>query len=157
MQSTSTLRSCHSLQLASIQAGAPRKEIRCFFFKHDQRLEVVLLFPQKSETLKGIQAVIYFHKLMIVKPSDTRWLSHECCIKPICGEPPPLLQTLSQLNESSGNGEAYGLYSVLASVLLEVLSAHAFLNLFMQKNIADFSKLPFVLKSILDYLIHQEE
>ena len=47
------------------------------FFNHDQRLEVVLLFPQNAETLKGIQAVICFRKLKIVKPSDTRWLSHE--------------------------------------------------------------------------------
>ena len=125
-------------------------------------MKVVLLFPKKSKTLKGIQAVICFHKLKIVKPSDTRQLSHERCVKPICRELPPLLQTLSQLYQSSGNAEAYGIYSVLASVngvssscvLLEVLSAHALLNLFMQKKIVDFSKLPFVLKSILDYLIH---
>ena len=75
-------------------------------------------------------------------------------------ELPPLLQTLSQLYESSGDAEAYGIYSLLASVnciptsylLSKVLSAHALLNLFMQKNIADFSKLSFMLKSTLDHL-----
>ena len=37
-------------------------------------------------------------------------------------------------------------------LLSEVLSALAVLNLFMQKMIADFRKLPFMLKSILDHL-----
>ena len=71
-----------------------------------------------------------------------------------------MLQTLSQLYESSGDAEAYGIYSLWASVngvsssylLSEVFSALALLNLFMQKMIADFSKLPFMLKSTLDHL-----
>ena len=41
---------------------------------------------------------------------------------------------------------------VRSYLLSEVLSALAVLNLFMQKKIADFSKLPFVLKSTLDHL-----
>ena len=98
--------------------------------------------------------------MKIVKPSDTRWLSHERCVKVICKELPPLLQTLSQLYESSGDAEAYGVYSLLASVngvsssylLSEVLSALALLNLFMQRKIADFSKLTFMLTSTLDHL-----
>ena len=69
-------------------------------------------------------------------------------------------QTLSQLYESSGDAEAHGIYSLLASVngvsssylLSEVLSVLALLNLFTQKKIADFSKLPFMLKSTLDHL-----
>ena len=110
--------------------------------------------------MKAIQAALGFPELKIVKPSDTRWLSHERCVKAVCKELPPLLQTLSQLYESSGDAEAYGIYSLLASVngvssshlLSEVLSSLALLNLFIQKKIADFSKLPFMLKSTLDYL-----
>ena len=79
-------------------------------------MEVVLLFPPKAEALKAIQAVLGFPKLKIVKPSDTRWLSHEHWVKAICKELPPLLQTLSQLSESSGDAEAYGIYSLWASV-----------------------------------------
>ena len=96
-----------------------------------------------------------------MKPSDTRWLSHERCVKAICMELPSLLQTLSQLYKSSGDDEAHGIYSLLASVnglsssylLSEVLSVLALLNLFLQKKIADFnSKLPFMLRSTLDHL-----
>ena len=99
--------------------------------------------------------------MKIVKPSDTRWLSHEHCVKVICKELPPLLQTLSQVYDSSVDAEAYGIYSLLASVngvcikqlsLSDVCSVLALLNLFMQKKIADFSKLPFMLKSTLDHL-----
>ena len=51
-----------------------------------------------------------------MKPSDTRWLSHEHCVKAICKELLPLLQTLSQLYESPGDAEAYGIYSLMANV-----------------------------------------
>ena len=71
-----------------------------------------------------------------MKPSDTRWLMHEHCVKAICKKLPPLLQTLSQLYESFGYAEAYGIYSLLACVngvsssylLSEVLSALALLS-----------------------------
>ena len=90
-------------------------------------------FPPKAEALKGIQAVLDFPELKMLEPSDTRWLSHERCVKAIWKELPPLLQTLSQSYESSGNAGAYGIYSLLAShngascsyLLSEVLSALA--------------------------------
>ena len=85
--------SCHRLQLASIQAAASVKEIR-MFWNHDQHLEVVLLFPKKAEALKGTQAVLGFPELKIVKPSDTRWLSPERCVKGICNELPPLCKPI---------------------------------------------------------------
>ena len=116
--------------------------------------------PQKAEALEGIQAAFGFPELKIVKPSDTRWLSHERCVKAICKELPPLLHTLSQLYKSCGDTETYGIHSILASVngasssylLSEVLSALALVNLFMQKKIADLNKLPFLLKSTLGHL-----
>ena len=51
------------------------------FWNHDQHLEVVLLFPPKSRGIEGIQAVLGFPKLKIVKPSETRWLLHERCVR----------------------------------------------------------------------------
>ena len=40
----------------------------------------------------------------------------------------------------------------ISYLLSEILSAFALLNLFMQKKTAEFSKLPFMLKSTLDHL-----
>ena len=134
---------------------------------HDQYLEVVLLFPPpppppppKAGVLKGIQAILGFPDLKIVKTGDTSWLSHERCVKVICKELPPFLLTLSQLYGSAGDVEAYGIYSLLNSVdgvsssylLSEVVSALALLNLFVQKKIADFRKFPFMLTSTLNHL-----
>ena len=42
------------------------------FLEPDHCLEVFLLFPQKAEALNGIQAVLGFPELKIMKPSDTR-------------------------------------------------------------------------------------
>ena len=75
-------------------------------------------------------------------------------------ELPQLLQTLSQLYESSGDAKVYGMYSLLANVngvsgsylLTEVLSSLDLLNLFKQKKIANFRKLPFMLRSTHDHL-----
>ena len=133
---------------------------RTFFGTMTSIWKLFYYSSQKAEALKGIQAVLGFPELRIVKPSDTRWLSQERFAKTICKELPPLLPTLSQLYRSSGDAEAYSIYSPLASVNgvsssylpPEVLSALALLNLFMQKKIADFSKLPFMTKSTLDHL-----
>ena len=75
----------------------------------------------------------------------------------ICKELPPLLQTLSQLYDLSGDAEVYGIYSVLV-VYKAVISYRKFsvplglLNLFMQKKIVDVRKLTFMLKSKLEHL-----
>ncbi len=51
-----------------------------------------------------------------MKPSDTKWLSHEPCVKAIYKELIPFLQTLSQSYESSGCAKAYDIYFPWASV-----------------------------------------
>ena len=70
-----------------------------------------------------------------------------------------IVAMISILYESSRDTEAYGIYSLLASVngvsssylLSDVLSALALFNLLMQKKIADFIKLPFMLNSTLNH------
>ena len=122
-------------------------------------MEVVLLFPPKSRGIEGYPGCSWFSVLQIVKPSDIG----DCrmsFVKAICQKLPPLLQTLSQLYESSEDAEANGLHFLLAGVhgisssylLSEVLCPLARLNLFLQKKIADFSKIPLMLKSKLDHL-----
>ena len=51
-----------------------------------------------------------------MKTSNTTWLSHERCVTVNCKELPPLLQTLSQLYESSGDADHCGIYFLLAIV-----------------------------------------
>ena len=76
------------------------KEIRIGFLGTMTSVSKLFYYsPHNAEALKAIQAVLGYPKLKIVKPSDTRWLSHEHCVKAICKELPPLLQTLSQLSQ----------------------------------------------------------
>ena len=39
--------------------------------------------PKRAELLKKIQKVLNLPELNIMKPSDTRWLSHEHCVKAV--------------------------------------------------------------------------
>ena len=91
-------------------------------------------------------------------PSDTRWLSHECCGKfarnylHCCKPFYSYMSYLEMLRHMVHTPFWLVLMVYQAVISSEVLSALALLNLFMQKKIADFSKLPFMLKSILDHL-----
>ena len=122
-------------------------------------METILLPPKKAETLKEIQMILHLLQLKVVKPSDTRWLFHESCVRAICKEIPALIITLQQLHESTGDAaEAFGISTLLASqvgiscivLLSEVLDLLAKLNTFMQKKTADFSRLPGFMENILN-------
>ena len=112
--------------------------------------------PKKAEALKNIQSILNLPELKIVKPSNTRWLSHERCVKAILKELPALIITLYTLYDESGDAEAYGVavvlssYSGVATIILlsEVLKLLAKLSCFMQRKATDFSRLPIVLESI---------
>ena len=39
--------------------------------------------PKKAEALKELQSVLKLPELKVVKPSDTKWLSHERCVQAI--------------------------------------------------------------------------
>ena len=65
--------------------------------------------PKKAEKLKEVQSVLGLPELKIVKPSSTRWLSHERCMKAIRKDMPALILTLQDLYETSGDAEAFGI------------------------------------------------
>ena len=94
----------------------------------------------------------------MVKPSDTCWLSHERCVRAIRKELPALITTLQQLYETTGDAEAFGLSTLLASLcgiasiflLSEVLDIFARMNATLQRKTADFSKLQVLLELTLN-------
>ena len=97
-----------------------------------------------------------------MKPSDTKWLSHKCCIWAIYRELPALIVTLQQLYETSGDAEAYGRGTLLAEVASvvfqsQVLDILAQMNTFKQMKLADYNKLPIVLKVTIDQLQNLRE
>ena len=121
--------------------------------------------PRKAEALKEVSSVLNLPQLKVVKPSDTRWLSHERCIKAICKDLPSLIITLQQLYESDGDNEAFGVVTLLSStvgimsviMLSHVLSIVTKLNLFMQASNADFTRLPNFLSNIYEELMSAKD
>ena len=151
---------CHRLQLASIQAAAKVPEIKKIFTLMGNLWKLFYYSPKKAEALKEVQAALRFPQLKIIKPSDTRWLSHERCMRAIRKELPAIIITLQQLHETTGDAEAFGLCTLLSSFtgvasvmyLSEVLDILAHMNASMQRKTADFSRLQIFLKSTMDEL-----
>lgn len=44
---------------------------------------IMEISPKKTESLKEVQRVLDMPELKIIKPSDTRWLAHERCVKSV--------------------------------------------------------------------------
>ena len=149
--------SCHRLQLASVQATESIATVKMMFGTMCSLWKLFYYSAKKAKALKDVQSVLSLRELKVVKPSDTRWLSHERCVRPIHKELLVLIITLHNLYEDSGDAEAYGLamvlssYSAVATVILlsSTLDLLAKLNCFMQRKATDFSRLPIVLESIL--------
>ena len=101
--------SCHKLQLASVQAAESIPEIKKFIVMMGNLWKFFFYSPKRAEALKEIQCILNLPELKVTKPSDTRWLSHERCVRAIRKELPALITTLQQLHEVTGDAEAYGL------------------------------------------------
>ena len=65
--------------------------------------------------LKEIQNVLYLPKLKIVKPSDTRWLAYELCVKAVKSSYSSIVLALENISETSHEPEALGLSSIIFS------------------------------------------
>ena len=156
---------CHRLQLASMQAANSVPEIKKMFGTMGNIWKLFFYSPKKAESLKAVQSVLKLPELKIVKPSDTRWLSHERCVWAIYRELPALIITLQQLYETSGDAEAYGIGALLATYtgvasivfLSEVLDILARMNVSMQRKLLDLSRLPVLLKITTDQLEHLKD
>lgn len=129
---------CHRFQLASMQAAhsipddvwSPWKLFFCS--------------PKRAENLKEVQSVLKLLKLKIVKPSNTRWLSHKHSVWAACiyQKLRTLIVTQQQLYHSLADAETYGLstllatYTAVASVVFhsEVLDILARINVTMQRK-----------------------
>ena len=151
---------CHRLQMASMQAAEIILAINRIFTMMGNLWKLFYYSPKKAEALKEVQAALKFPQLKVVKPSSTRWLSHERCMRAISRELPAIIITLQQLHETTGDAEAFGLCTLLASftciasvmLLSEVLDILARMNATMQRKTADFSKLKIMIELTIESL-----
>ena len=74
---------CHVLQLASVQAANVTPGIKHVYTTLMTLWNFFHYSPKCAESLKKSQKVLDLPEHKIVKPSDTRWLAHECCVKAV--------------------------------------------------------------------------
>ena len=74
---------CHVLQLASVQAANATPGVKHVYTTLMTLWKFFHYSPKYAESLKEIQKVLDLPELKIVKPSDTRWLAHERCVKAV--------------------------------------------------------------------------
>ena len=100
---------CHVLQLASVQAVNATPGIKHVYTTPMTLSKFFHYSPKRAEWLKETQKVLDLPKLMIVKPSDTWWRAHECCVQAVKASYSSVVLALKNIYETSHEPEALGL------------------------------------------------
>ena len=74
---------CHKLQLACVQSANSTEGIKHVYTTFTTLWKFFHYSPKRRQHPKEIQKVLDLPKLKIVKPSDTRWLSHDECVSTV--------------------------------------------------------------------------
>ena len=105
----------HVLQLASEEAANAMPGIMHVYTTLMTLWKFFHYSPKRAESLNEIQKVLDLPELKIVKPSDTRWLAHECCVKAVKASDSSIVLALENIYETSHEPEALGLSKALSS------------------------------------------
>ena len=114
---------CHLLQLACVQAENSTAGIKHVYvslmalwkyFHYSPKIAESLKAVQIAESLKAVQSVLDLPELKIAKPSDTRWLAHERCVKAVKASYAAIVVALDNIHENTREPEALGLSKSLS-------------------------------------------
>ena len=70
--------------------------------------------PKRAQSLKEIQDILDLPELKVLKPSDSRWLAHEQCVRSVKASYTALIVTLDNNYQNFHEPEALGLHKVLS-------------------------------------------
>ena len=73
----------HLLQLACVQTANSTPGIKHVYITLTSLWKFFHYSPKRAERLKEVQRVLNTPELKVIKPSDTRWLAHERCVKAV--------------------------------------------------------------------------
>ena len=91
---------CHLLQLACVQAANATNGIKYVYVTLISLWMFFRYSPKRA--LRMVQQVLDLPELKIAKPSDTRWLAHEWCVRAVKGA---IINSLNDMhNNSHGTG-----------------------------------------------------
>ena len=104
---------CHLLQLACVQAANSTNGIKHVYVTLTALWKFFHYSPKRAESLKMVQQVLDLPELKIAKPSDTRWLAHERCVKAVKASYGAIVTALNDIHENTHEPEALGLCKAL--------------------------------------------
>lgn len=104
---------CHLLQLACVQAANNTSGIKHVYTTLMTLWKFFHYSPKRTETLKEIQRVLDQPEFKVIKPSDTRWLAHERCVKAVKENYSSIVLALNNIYEESHEPEALGISKAL--------------------------------------------
>ena len=105
---------CHLLQLACVQAANSRIGIKHVYNMLTTLWKYFYYYPKRAESLKEIQHVLNLTEMKVIKPSDTRWLTHKQCVNAVKASYTALVVTLDSNYQNYHAPEALGLYKALS-------------------------------------------
>ena len=106
---------CHLLQLACVQAANSTPGIKHVYITLTTLWKFFHYSPKRAECLKEVQRVLNMPEMKVIKPSDTRWLAHERCVKAVKESYTAILITLNNIYEETHQPEALGIGKALGS------------------------------------------
>ena len=100
---------CHQLQLACVQAANGAAGIEHVYVTLTTLWTLFYYSLKCAQSLKEVQKVLDFPELKIVKPSDTRWLAHERCVRAVKDSYSAIITALDHIYSKSHEPEALGI------------------------------------------------
>ena len=88
---------CHLLQLACVQAANKTPGIAHVYQTLTALWKHFHYSPKRAQCLKEVQSVLELAEMKVIKPSDTRWLAHERCVKAVRASYSAIVITLSKI------------------------------------------------------------
>ena len=104
---------CHQLQLACVQAANGTAGIDHVYVTLTTLWKFFYYSLKRAQSLKEVQKVLDFPGLKIVKPSDTRWLAHERCVRAVKASYSAIITALDHIYSESHEPEALGIKKTL--------------------------------------------
>ena len=149
---------CHLLQLACVQAANSTNRIKHVYVTLTALWKFFHYSPKRAESLKMVQQVLNLPELRIAKPSDTRWLAHERCVKAVKASYGAIVTALNNIHQNTHEQEALGFSKALSKqstvaaiyMLDNVLPQVAKLSRTLQTEHLDLS----VISSLVDATLH---
>ena len=105
---------CHLLQLACVHAANSTNGIKHVYVTLTALWKFFHYSPKRAESLKMVQQVLDLPELKIAKPSDTRWLAHERCVKAVKASYGAIVIALNDIYENTHEPESLGLSKALS-------------------------------------------